>query len=326
MPTPLDAAATRRWPSRAVQAVLGLAVGALFLWLAVRETAPEDALRAITAAEPGWLAAAIALYAADLALRAVRWRGLLDHLAAPPYARFARALIVGYGINFLLPARLGEIFRIEFLKRSCDVRRSWGLISVALERLLDGVAVMACLGIGIALGEATGSGTVLATLLLSGGALLLGLSGALAAANWIARGGWVRRWTFLQERADAFRAALAIAGTWGFARAALLTLGIYAIEALTLACVLLALGAPPSVAEALTVVGAASLSTLLPSAPGFIGSYQFAFTLALAQFGHDAAIGVAAATLVQGLLFAPLAVAALAILSMDPMRRRSPAL
>ena len=60
-----------------------------------------------------------------------------------------RSLLVGYGVNTLLPARLGELFRAEFFKRSYGVTRSVGLASVALERLLDGVIVVACLAAGL---------------------------------------------------------------------------------------------------------------------------------------------------------------------------------
>ena len=58
--------------------------------------------------------------------------------------------------------------------------------------------------------------------------------------------------------------------------------------------------------------------------PGFIGTYQFAFSLALVEFGFDPAIGVAAATLVQSVLFAPVAVIAVAILSAAPRVAKVP--
>jgi hypothetical protein len=51
--------------------------------------------------------------------------------------------------------------------------------------------------------------------------------------------------------------------------------------------------------EMLSVVGVASLSTLIPSAPGFVGTYQYAYAFTVSLFGYEPARGVAAATAVQ---------------------------
>ena len=79
--------------------------------------------------------------------------------------------------------------------------------------------------------------------------------------------------------------------------------------------VLHGLGVDVTPTLALVVVGAASLSTFLPSAPAYIGTYQYAFVLALQQLGLDGALGVAAATLVQLVLFGPVALGALAVMA-----------
>jgi uncharacterized membrane protein YbhN (UPF0104 family) len=310
--------------TRTAQGAIGLAIGALFFWLAARNTSFEEISEALIGADPAWLLAAVALYAADLALRVRRWQLLLRPCADLPYRAIGRVLLVGYGVNTLLPARLGELFRAEFFKRSYGVTRSVGLASVALERLLDGVIVVACLAAGLWLAGGGESDAALLTLCLSGAGLFVAFAGGLAVASRLARLDWVKSWKLLSTRADDVRAALAVAATPAFVNAGLLTLAIYALEAGALAAILGALGVAPTPTIVLVVIGAASLSTLLPSAPGFIGTYQFAFSLALVEFGFDPAIGVAAATLVQSVLFAPVAVIAVAILSAAPRVAKVP--
>jgi hypothetical protein len=44
----------------------------------------------------------------------------------------ARALLVGYGLNAIMPARLGELFRAEFFKKTYGLSRVWGLTSIVI--------------------------------------------------------------------------------------------------------------------------------------------------------------------------------------------------
>jgi len=67
-----------------------------------------------------------------LALRAWRWQVILRPVAAIPYPSVARALLVGYGLNAIMPARLGELFRAEFFKKTYGLSRVWGLTSIVI--------------------------------------------------------------------------------------------------------------------------------------------------------------------------------------------------
>jgi glycosyltransferase 2 family protein len=301
---------------RAMHVLIGLGLAGLFLWLALRTTVPANAADAIMHADRRWLAAAVVLYALDLSIRVLRWRILLEHLVKIPYGSFARVLIVGYGVNVLLPARLGELFRVEYFKRIYDVPRAWGISSVLIERLLDGGAVITCLFAGLWLARSKVHEHLLA-LFVGGSVLFVSMFVGLALLAWLSRRRWIRRWAFARRHLGMIRPALQVMGNRAFIVAVGATLVIYALETAALGAVLMALGVTLTLPLVLVVVGAASLSTLLPSAPGFIGTYQFAFAVALQQFGLDGAIGVAAASLVQLSLFGPIVVGALAILALS---------
>jgi uncharacterized membrane protein YbhN (UPF0104 family) len=94
---------------------------------------------------------------------------------------------------------------------------------------------------------------------------------------------------------------------------AMLTLIIYVPDALSLWFVVKAFGLELGLPDTLVLVGAASLSTLLPSDPAYLGTLQLAYGLAIEFAGGPAAIGVAAATLAQLCILLPVAVVAIAI-------------
>src|SRR5207247_3340234 len=118
---------------------------------------PMEAVGAtLASADPVWIGAAVPAYSVALSLRAWRWQIILRPVAAIPYPTVARALLVGYGLNAIMPARLGELFRAEFVKTDFGLPRVWALTSIVIERLFDGVTVVACLAAGLLLAAGTG--------------------------------------------------------------------------------------------------------------------------------------------------------------------------
>ena len=103
--------------------------------------------------------------------------------------------------------------------------------------------------------------------------------------------------------------------TWRTLEVALFTLVIYLPDALSLWCVVKAVGLALGFADTLVLVGIVSLSTLVPSGPAFLGPLQFAYALVIETAGGPRALGIAAATLVQLCLLLPVAVIAVGVLA-----------
>src|SRR5271165_4209051 len=134
---------------RLIQLVIGLACTLFFLAIAFYRVQLGAVSAALAGADPVWVGAAMLVYAGNFALRAWRWEGILRPVAPIPYPIVARALLVGYGLNAVMPARLGELFRAEFFKKTFGLSRVWGLTSIVIERLFDGITVICCLGAGL---------------------------------------------------------------------------------------------------------------------------------------------------------------------------------
>lgn len=115
--------------------VLGLA------YFAVQRLSLPDMLAAIARADLGWLLAAVALLAAGQGLRAVRWWRILNWEARPAGERALQGLMGGQVLNWLLPIRLGEIWRIWHVNRAAANSLVWVAGGVVVEKSSDSLSL-----------------------------------------------------------------------------------------------------------------------------------------------------------------------------------------
>jgi uncharacterized membrane protein YbhN (UPF0104 family) len=307
-----------RGVGRGLQAGIGVAVGAFFLWLAMRDVSEEEIRALLAAVRLKWVALALGFYVADLLLRIVRWHALLDQLLPVSRVKVAETLVVGYAFNNLLPARLGELFRADYAKRHFGVTRSAALGSIAAERLLDGLIVVACLAGGLiafSFLENTALEGDLGKLLLISvagagaiGLLLLGI----AVLIWVGQR-MINLPALLRRLLIDVRDGLRTPSDAGWIKILMLSLGIWLLEGAALWSVVRSVDIRLTLTESSVLLGAASLSTLIPTAPGYLGSYQFVFAICLSAFGLPSAAGIVAASVTQVFLLGAVTVAGVAL-------------
>jgi uncharacterized protein (TIRG00374 family) len=101
----------------------------------------------IQGVRPTYLGLPIALTVLSYFWRTLRWRHLFPR-EVPSIKVAYKALIFGFFMNNILPARAGELVRAHVGARLSGESRSLVLATIAAERLLDGVALSVLLGIG----------------------------------------------------------------------------------------------------------------------------------------------------------------------------------
>ncbi|MEO8128726.1 MAG: lysylphosphatidylglycerol synthase transmembrane domain-containing protein [Bryobacteraceae bacterium] len=106
-----------------------------------------------------------------------RWSLLLTPLAKVPFLKSVRAIYVGLFANEILPFRTGEVIRCVLLSRWTELPLSVTLSSALIERIFDGLWLVVCLAITIRFrpelpGYIKDGGIVLAAFVLICGALL----------------------------------------------------------------------------------------------------------------------------------------------------------
>lgn len=122
---------------------IGLALSAAFLWLALRNVEWAGVWSSWSAARVDLLAAGTALLVGSWVLAAFRWRLLLsgaDGLRARDTFAY---ILIGYLANTILPLRLGDLARASLIGRKKNVGISRSLGSIAIERLMDVLMLVA---------------------------------------------------------------------------------------------------------------------------------------------------------------------------------------
>lgn len=160
------------------KALLGIGVSAFFIWWVLRGEDPGEIVRQISQANPWYFLASVFVGTAGYFVRALRWKVLL-HPLKPDTAlrsRFA-GVSIGFAVNNIFPARLGEIARAFALTRVEPITLSGSVGSLVVERFLDAIVLVTLFLVPMALPSFPG-----ADVLLSGafGGMLRGTFGLLA--------------------------------------------------------------------------------------------------------------------------------------------------
>lgn len=129
----------------------GLFLAAALMWWVLRGTDPGSLWTHLREASiPGLIAAAV-LNTSHNVFRVFRWRALLEPVRAKiPFRPMFDAVILGYTTSWTVPGRLGEIVRPVLLSGRERLPLAPCLASVLVDRLLDGLAVLALFGVGMA--------------------------------------------------------------------------------------------------------------------------------------------------------------------------------
>ncbi len=123
--------------------LLGVAISAIFLYLALQGLRLHEFWQALRHANYWWLLPGIAVYFVGVGVRAWRWHYLIRPLKVVPVPRMFRLVAIGYMGNNIYPARAGELLRAVLLKRHEGVPVSASLSTILIERIYDGVVMLA---------------------------------------------------------------------------------------------------------------------------------------------------------------------------------------
>ena len=122
---------------------LGALISILFIWLALRGLHLDEFWSAVGQANYWWLLPGVAVYFVGVWVRAWRWHYLLGPIKKIPTKTMFPITTIGYMGNNIYPARAGEVLRAVILKRKEQVPVSASLATIIVERIFDGVVMLA---------------------------------------------------------------------------------------------------------------------------------------------------------------------------------------
>lgn len=287
---------------------LGFAITVALLALLVWKIDLHEVEVALVSANYVWVIPAIGCTLSSYLLRTLRWSAILRPIRPLSFRTLLPVVMIGFMANNLLPARMGELVRAYALGRKTGLSKSLGLATILLERLCDGVTLIVVLGLVAFLyplpAEVREAGYIASAVFLAGtiGAFIL-LTRQRLALRFLAllirplpRGLGER----IQLKAASFIEGLRVLRRGGdLLLVAGWSLIIWGIEATSYLLVLrgihptLPSGTP--VLAALLMMVLVNLSSLIPSAPGYVGVFQAAGVMALGAFGVPSGVALAVA-------------------------------
>src|SRR5581483_3384428 len=122
---------------------LGVLISVVFIWLALRGLRLNQFWDVVRRANYWWLLPGIAVYFVAVWARAWRWHYLLGPIKKIPTNSMFPITAIGYMGNNVYPARAGEVLRAVVLKRKEGVSVSASLATIIIERIFDGVVMLA---------------------------------------------------------------------------------------------------------------------------------------------------------------------------------------
>ncbi len=127
----------KRW-----QFWLGVMISAVFLYLALRGLELDRAWLAMRTASYWWIIPGVAVYFFGVWARTWRWHYMLRPIKAVSLARLFPVVVIGYMGNNVYPARAGELIRAYVLRKKEAVSISASLATIIVERIFDGVIML----------------------------------------------------------------------------------------------------------------------------------------------------------------------------------------
>jgi uncharacterized protein (TIRG00374 family) len=280
------------------KSALGIGISAFFIWWVLRGEDPGEIITQISQANPWYFLASVFVGTAGYFVRALRWKVLL-HPLKPDTAirsRFA-GISIGFAINNVFPARLGELARAFALTRVEPITLSGSLGSLVVERFLDAIVLVTLFLVPMALPSFPGAEDLLAgtfggVLQATFGLLAVFLAGLVAllifpepivrlAESIFARlpGAWG---PLMVEALESFLSALKVlrhpllliqAVVWSYA--------FWLWHGLSFWLGFKAFGIDVGFAAAVFTEAVVGFAVAIPAAPGFFGTFQLGADLAL---------------------------------------------
>lgn len=286
------------------RSVLGIAVSIVSIWLLVRSVDLAAAAQVLRTAAPAWIAVMFVTSVIDIASRGARWRVLLAPIALIPYPRVLGYTSIGYLANNVLPARLGELVRSHTLGEKEGIARTTVLGTVVVERVIDTVMVVAIAAVSVLVLSIRGVMTSAVLLGLAFAALLVVGVGIGIAAHRLPGaervGAYIERWPRLIALGRMLRDGLAVVSRPRTLVGALaFSVVAWSASIGTFLAAGQAVGIELTVAQGALLASGVALATIVPSGPGYLGTFELTAVGICSLFGIDRDPAFAMALLVH---------------------------
>ena len=136
-------------PFLVIKGIAGTLIGGLILYVLLRKINPSAVAVELARVDLAQLIKALVFILLSYICRTVMWKKLLEEFYNYSYGALFRVMMIGYLVNNILPARLGDVTRGIWLYRSHGGSSGSIFGSLALERIMDVSLVTILLSISL---------------------------------------------------------------------------------------------------------------------------------------------------------------------------------
>lgn len=298
---------------------VGAGVSAFFVILALRGLDLGQVWQDIQGANYRWLLPGVLAYFIGVWARTWRWHYLLRPIKPISLKKMWPVVVIGYMGNNVYPFRAGEVIRAYVLKKKEGVSMSASIATILVERIFDGLVML--LFVFVALPVAPGlpgwlRDTVIVASLAFFGALIVFF--AMAALPQTSRNfyQWVIG-SFVPDPLQAKMLAMADRFMEGLSSLSRIedvlmifftSVIIWLLETVKYWFVMHAFSFSVSFFALMLMNGVVNLATTLPSAPGYIGTFDGPGIEILKVFGVNPTVAAAYTLVLHAALWLPITV------------------
>jgi hypothetical protein len=297
------------------------------IWIA-RQIDLALLLRALSRVDWAWTPLLVAVYLSSFLLRGLRWQIMLRPMKPIAWSSSTAILVVGFAANNVLPARLGELVRAYALRQREGISATGALASAAVERIFDGLTLLAIFAITAALAVFDPTHERIAERVRAAAAVVFlgGLAVVLVGRLWPARLEALLRLataplparvaeTVQNLARSALGAVSFLRVDTGLLLSVLLSVVIWLVEGAVFWLGLRAFSLPADPLTAYFTLAFVNFGLILPSAPGYVGVFEGCTILAFAAFGYPQEIALSYSIVIHFLQLAPISLLGLLLVN-----------
>jgi uncharacterized protein (TIRG00374 family) len=302
---------------------VGVLISVVFVWLALRGLRIDEFWQAVKQANYTWLIPGITVYFVGVLVRSWRWQYLLDPIRKIPMRVMFPTTVIGYMGNNIYPARAGEVLRAVILKRKEGVAISATLATIIVERIFDGVVMLGFVFINLPeLAKLTGSsgflGNIQQAAVYGAAIFLCALAVFLLAAMFPRRTERIGSWFIVRLVPGKYQQDIlslmysfleglaALRSPFNILMIFFTTVIIWLLETVKYWFVMHAFNFSVSFFALMLMNGIVNLATTIPSAPGYIGTFDAPGIAVLTAFGVELSVAAGYTLVLHVALWLPI--------------------
>lgn len=291
----------------------GIIISIAIVWYIAKSYDIKQAWNIIRSTSPSFYIGMVLVYLSTFYFRTLRWKLMLLNISNLNFGLLIKSIVLGFAGNNLIPARGGELLRMEYFSKKTKITRTTSLTSIFLEKILDATVLLLflfCANLLLKVKNEAISNTIQV-------ASLIVLPVVIALAITRAKGHIIIEWSknnqiklielIGNKLENIYSALLFLKFDYRTVKIIVLSLIIWLIEGLVFIIGIKSVGIEESIFSigmiALCIV---NFGILIPSSPGYIGIFQAAILIALGSFGISQTDSLAAAIIIHSSQFIPI--------------------